>query len=65
MPAGELREELLDSVYLYDKYGSPISHDAWMNVIRLVDWVATLIAGRPRTSHTDALRANGCQPVRT
>jgi len=32
--------ELLDSVYLYDKYGSPIPHDAWMNVIRLVDWVA-------------------------
>ena len=32
--------ELLDSVYLYDKYGSPISHDGWMNVIRLVDWVA-------------------------
>ena len=32
--------ELLDSVYLYDKYGSPISHDAWMNVIRLVDWVS-------------------------
>src|SRR3989454_7657240 len=30
--------ELLDSVYLYDKYGSPISHDAWMNVIRLGDW---------------------------
>ncbi|HEV3350751.1 MAG TPA: glycoside hydrolase family 15 protein [Methylomirabilota bacterium] len=32
--------ELLDSVYLYDKYGSPIPHDGWMNVIRLVDWVA-------------------------
>ena len=32
--------ELLDSVYLYDKYGSPIPHDAWMNIIRLVDWVA-------------------------
>jgi GH15 family glucan-1,4-alpha-glucosidase len=32
--------ELLDSVYLYDKYGSPIPHDAWMNVIRLVDWVS-------------------------
>jgi GH15 family glucan-1,4-alpha-glucosidase len=32
--------ELLDSVYLYDKYGSPISHDAWMNVVRLVDWVS-------------------------
>src|SRR3989442_4003648 len=32
--------ELLDSVYLYDKYGSPIPHDTWMNVIRLVDWVS-------------------------
>ncbi len=31
--------ELLDSVYLYDKYGSPIPHDAWMNVISLIDWV--------------------------
>jgi GH15 family glucan-1,4-alpha-glucosidase len=31
--------ELMDSLYLYDKYGSPIGHDAWMNVVRLVDWV--------------------------
>ena len=31
--------ELMDSVYLYDKYGSPISHDGWMNVRRLIDWV--------------------------
>jgi GH15 family glucan-1,4-alpha-glucosidase len=31
--------ELMDSVYLYDKYGSPISHDAWANVSRLVEWV--------------------------
>ncbi len=31
--------ELMDSVYLYDKYGSPIPHDAWMNIIRLIDWV--------------------------
>jgi GH15 family glucan-1,4-alpha-glucosidase len=31
--------ELMDSVYLYDKYGSPIGHDEWMNVVRLVDWV--------------------------
>ena len=31
--------ELMDSVYLYDKYGSPIGHDAWMNVVRLIDWV--------------------------
>jgi GH15 family glucan-1,4-alpha-glucosidase len=31
--------ELMDSVYLYNKYGKPISHDLWSNVTRLVDWV--------------------------
>ena len=31
--------ELMDAVYLFDKYGSPIPHDAWMNVVRLIDWV--------------------------
>ncbi len=31
--------ELLDSVYLFDKYGSPIGYDDWTNIIRLVDWV--------------------------
>lgn len=31
--------ELMDSVYLYNKYGSPISHDLWLNLVRLVDWV--------------------------
>jgi len=31
--------ELMDSVYLYDKYGSPIGYDAWTNVVRLIDWV--------------------------
>ena len=31
--------ELMDSMYLYDKYGSPIGHDAWMNIVRLIDWV--------------------------
>lgn len=31
--------ELLDSVYLYNKYGEPISYDFWMNLVRLVDWV--------------------------
>ena len=29
----------MDCVYLYDKYGSPIGHDAWLNVVRLIDWV--------------------------
>jgi len=31
--------ELMDSVYLYDKYGSPISHDFWMNLTKLLDYV--------------------------
>jgi len=31
--------ELMDSVYLYDKYGDPISHDLWENLVRLIDWV--------------------------
>jgi GH15 family glucan-1,4-alpha-glucosidase len=31
--------ELLDSVYLYNKYGEPISYDFWLNLVRLVDWV--------------------------
>jgi GH15 family glucan-1,4-alpha-glucosidase len=32
--------ELLDAIYLYDKYGAPISGDLWSNVRRLVDWVS-------------------------
>lgn len=31
--------ELMDSVYLYDKYGKPISHDLWHNLVRLIDWL--------------------------
>jgi GH15 family glucan-1,4-alpha-glucosidase len=31
--------ELMDSIYLYNKYGEPISFDLWQNVVRLVDWV--------------------------
>ena len=31
--------ELMDSVYLYNKYGSPISFDLWVSLRRLVDWV--------------------------
>jgi GH15 family glucan-1,4-alpha-glucosidase len=31
--------ELMDSVYLYNKYGEPISHALWQNLVRLVDWV--------------------------
>jgi GH15 family glucan-1,4-alpha-glucosidase len=31
--------ELIDSVYLYNKYGEPISYDAWQDIHRIVDWV--------------------------
>jgi GH15 family glucan-1,4-alpha-glucosidase len=31
--------ELMDAVYLYDKFGVPISYDLWRNVTNLVDWV--------------------------
>ncbi len=31
--------ELMDSIYLYDKYGEPISHDLWTDVVRFIDWV--------------------------
>ncbi len=31
--------ELLDAIFLYNKYGEPISHDLWGSVWRLVDYV--------------------------
>jgi GH15 family glucan-1,4-alpha-glucosidase len=31
--------ELMDSIYLYDKYGAPISHDLWVNVVRFIEWI--------------------------
>ncbi len=35
----DIHGELMDSVYLFDKYGSPISQDMWGNLVRLIDWV--------------------------
>ena len=32
--------ELIDSIYLYNKHGRPISHDAWMDLTHIVDWVS-------------------------
>ena len=31
--------ELMDAVYLFNKYGSPISYDMWVALRGLVDWV--------------------------
>jgi GH15 family glucan-1,4-alpha-glucosidase len=31
--------ELMDSLYLYNKYGSPVSHELWTYMRRLTNWV--------------------------
>ena len=31
--------ELMDAVYLYNKYGSPISYDLWVGLRRLINWL--------------------------
>ena len=31
--------ELLDAVYLFNKYGQPIGYDLWLRICRVVDWV--------------------------
>ncbi len=31
--------ELLDAVYLYNKYGQPISYDFWTELVELLNWV--------------------------
>lgn len=31
--------ELMDSVYLYNKHGQPISHNLWISLARLIEWV--------------------------
>ena len=31
--------ELMDAVYLYNKYGAPISYDFWTHLRELIDWV--------------------------
>ncbi|HTX30090.1 MAG TPA: glycoside hydrolase family 15 protein [Solirubrobacteraceae bacterium] len=31
--------ELVDSIYLYDKHGSPISHHSWDDITHMVNWV--------------------------
>lgn len=32
--------EVMDSVYLYNKYGSPISYDLWKSLRKMLNWVA-------------------------
>jgi GH15 family glucan-1,4-alpha-glucosidase len=32
--------ELLDAIYLYDKYGTPMAYDVWTQIRKMLDWVA-------------------------
>src|SRR5260370_29682814 len=32
--------EMMDSIYLANKYGDPISHAGWQNVQRMLEWLA-------------------------
>ncbi len=32
--------ELIDSIYLSNKYGEPVSYDTWKDLTHIVDWVA-------------------------
>ena len=40
--------ELMDSVYLYDKYGSPIAYDSWGRIRHAIDWIADQLDGARR-----------------
>ncbi len=31
--------ELMDTLYLYDKYGTPLSYDMWISIERMLDWL--------------------------
>jgi GH15 family glucan-1,4-alpha-glucosidase len=32
--------EMIDSVYVYNKWASPIHHDAWSDLSKIVDWIS-------------------------
>jgi GH15 family glucan-1,4-alpha-glucosidase len=33
--------ELMDSAYLFNKYGQPLAHDGWVELSAIVDWLCT------------------------
>ena len=48
-PTGErtcpIYGELIDSLYAYDKYAEPASHDFWQRIADAVDWLYWTIFG--------------------
>ena len=35
----DISGELVDAIYLYDKYGRPITFEFWQRLVRLINWV--------------------------
>ena len=56
--------ELIDSVYLFNKYGPGISHDAWNDLPRILDWVMDNWDRDGRGHVGDPRRAAGRTPRR-
>ena len=54
---------LIDSIYLYNKYGQAISFDLWENLVRLVDWVCENWEQAGRGDLGGARRAAGVPPL--
>ncbi len=52
--------ELMDSVYLCNKYGLPIYHDGWMELTRNLEWAIAPSQCSPRLK---TLRRWGTDPV--
>ena len=50
--------ELMDSLYLYDKYGTRTSYDTWLQIERMLDWVAKHCAGSMGFDKTNLCRRN-------
>lgn len=38
--------ELMDAIYLYNKYGKPITWDQWVSVREILDYVLTIWRGK-------------------
>ncbi len=54
--------ELMDSVYLFNKYGSPISYELWMYLQRLLDYAITGKKKMKESGKSAAEGATSCFP---
>lgn len=38
----------MDGIYLYNKYGKPVTWDQWVSVREILDYVLTIWKGKPQ-----------------